>query len=73
MAALCSAEQNKYMDYKKALYALEKAKAKKSVSDAERTTIAKELGMDEAKFSQCLSSRAYEKQVESDIALGDSK
>jgi protein-disulfide isomerase len=24
------------------------------------------------KFSDCLSKRAYEKQVESDIALGDS-
>ena len=73
IAALCSAEQWKYMDYKKGLYSLEREKAGKSVTDAERVSLAKEKGLDETKFSSCLSSRAYEKQVESDIALGDSK
>lgn len=61
------------MDYKKALYSFEKNKAGKSVTDTERVTLAKEKGLDETKFSNCLSSRAYEKQVESDMALGDSK
>ena len=73
IAALCSAEQGKYVDYKKWLYALEKSKAGKTVTDEERVAIAKSLGMDEAKFSTCLTNRAYEKQVESDIALGESK
>lgn len=61
------------MDYKKGLYAMEKEKAGKLATDADRVSLAKEKGLDEAKFSQCLSSKAYEKQVESDIALGDSK
>lgn len=73
IAALCAAEQGKYMGYKKWLYAMEKTKAGKLATDADRVTLAKEKGLDEAKFSQCLSSRAYEKQVESDIALWDSK
>ena len=73
IAALCSAEQGKYMEYKKALYSLEKTKSGKSVSDSERVALATGLGMDEAKFSTCLSTRAYENQVAADIKLGESK
>lgn len=73
IAALCSAEQGKYLEYKKSLYGLEKAKAGKSISDSERVSLAKDNGLDETKFSTCLSTRAYEKQVLADIAYGDSK
>ncbi len=73
IAALCSAEQWKYMEYKKGLYGLEKEKAGKTVSDTNRIVLAKETGLDEAKFSKCLTARAYEKQVESDMALGDTR
>lgn len=61
------------MDYKKGLYSMEREKAGKSTSDTDRINLAKEKGLDETKFTACLSSRAYEKQVESDMALGDSK
>jgi protein-disulfide isomerase len=73
IAVLCSAEQGKYMDYKKAIYSLEKTKSGKSVSDSERVALATGLGMDESKFSACLSTRAYENQVAADIKLGESK
>ncbi len=73
IAALCSAEQGKYMDYKNWLYAMEKVKSGKTMSDAERVGLAKSIGLDEAKFSNCLATQAYAKQVEADIALGDSK
>lgn len=73
LAALCSAEQGKYMEYKKWLYGLEETKAGKTVTDTDRVNLAKEHGLDEAKFSQCLSTRAYQKQVESDITLGETK
>lgn len=73
IAALCSAEQGRYMDYKKGLYAMEKEKAGKTTTDDDRVALAKEKGLDVAKFSTCLASRAYEKQVESDMALGDSR
>ncbi len=52
---------------------MEKEKAGKTATDTDRVALAKEKGLDEAKFSQCLSSKAYSSQVESDIALGDSK
>jgi predicted DsbA family dithiol-disulfide isomerase len=52
---------------------MEKSKSGKTVTDAERVSLAKTLGLDEAKFSKCLASKVYEKQVESDIALGDAK
>ncbi|MBC7503806.1 thioredoxin domain-containing protein [Candidatus Gracilibacteria bacterium] len=73
IAALCSAEQGKYLDYKKALYAMEKAKAGKAATDEDRIALATATGLATAQFTTCLSSRAYEKQVEADIALGDSK
>lgn len=73
IAALCSAELWGYMGYKKGLYALEKSKAGKTVTDADRVALAKGLWLDETKFASCLASRAYEKQVNADIALGDSK
>jgi protein-disulfide isomerase len=73
IAALCSAEGGKYMEYKKALYALEKSKASKTVTDTERVALAKWIGLDEAKFATCLGARAFEKQVESDMALGESR
>ncbi|MBX9808971.1 DsbA family protein [Candidatus Gracilibacteria bacterium] len=73
IAALCSAEGGKFMEYKKVLYALEKSKASKAVTDTERVALAKGIGLDEAKFASCLSTRAFEKQVESDMALGESR
>jgi protein-disulfide isomerase len=73
IAALCSAEQGKYMDYKKGLYAMEKAKAGKTTTDADRVALAKSTGLDEMKFASCLASQAYVKQVESDMSLGDAK
>ena len=73
IAALCSAEGGKYMEYKTVLYGLEKAKASKSVTDSERVALAKWIGLDEAKFAACLSSRAFEKQVESDMTYGNLK
>lgn len=73
IAALCSAELGGYMDYKKWLYAMEKEKAGKTTTDADRIAIAKVVGLDEAKFTSCLTNKNYSSQVESDIALGDSK
>ena len=52
---------------------MEKEKAGKTVTDADRIAIATTIGLDEAKFSTCLTNKTYEKQVESDISLGDSK
>jgi protein-disulfide isomerase len=72
MAALCSAEQNKYQEYKSALYSLEESKAGAAVSDTDRVALAKTVGLDEAQMTTCLASNAYEAQVNADIARGES-
>ncbi len=68
MAALCAAEQGKYMEYKKALYALEEVKAGALVSDTDRVNTAKETGLDGGAMETCLASNRYEAQVASDMA-----
>lgn len=73
IAALCSAEQGRYMNYKKWLYALEESKAGATTTDEDRITLAKNMGLDAPQFESCLVSRSYEAQVNADIAYGDSK
>jgi hypothetical protein len=73
IAALCSAEQGKYMDYKKALYALEPTrevvKNKQTVSDDDRVNIGKDI-LDQTKLRECLSSEKYLPQVRAEMAEG---
>lgn len=72
MAALCAQEQGKYMDYKKALYALEESKAGATTTDEDRVNTAKEVGLDSLGMEACLATDRYKAQVESDMARGDS-
>ncbi len=72
LAALCAQEQGKYMEYKKALYNLEKKKSGASVSDNDRVTVAQSSGLDESGMKICLESNRYESQIASDVAYGDS-
>lgn len=60
------------MEYKKALYAMEEAKAGASTSDTDRVNTAKDAGLDGASMETCLASNRYQAQVDSDMALGDS-
>lgn len=69
IAGLCSAEQGKYMDYKKALYAMEEAKAGAKVSDEDRINAAKGI-LDEAKITECLKTDKYLPQVRAEMAEG---
>lgn len=70
LAALCSAEQGKYMDYKKALYALEDAKSGATVTDAERVDAGKDI-LDTERLASCLASDTYLDQVRAEIAEGE--
>jgi protein-disulfide isomerase len=72
IAALCAQEQEKYLDYKKALYALEETKAGASVSDEDRVNAAKDAGLDATWMQACLATDRYQAQVESDVAYGNS-
>ena len=71
LAAMCANDQGKYMDYRKALYALEEQKAGASVSDDDRVTTARNAGLDDAKLSACLSAEKYKAYVDADMADGD--
>ncbi len=70
LAGLCSAEQGKYMEYKKVLYALEETKSSAKVTDEERVTIAKDI-LDTAKLAECLKTDKYLLQVRAEMKEGD--
>lgn len=70
VAALCAAEQGKYMDYKKALYAMEEAKSGGKVSDEDRVSAAQWI-LDEANLRECLKTDKYLPQVRAEMAEGD--
>lgn len=73
IAFYCAVEQNgKFMDYKKALYALEEKKAGATVSDDERVAAADGLGFDTTKIASCLKDSTYAATVDRDMADGDS-
>jgi protein-disulfide isomerase len=64
-AALCANEQGRYWEYRERLFS-----DQKKLSDADLRRHAKELGLDETKFVQCLSDRRYAEQVKKDLAEG---
>lgn len=71
IAALCVAEQGKYMDGKKALYALEKKKAGAKVSDEDRINALTAAWADRAELTQCLAENRYAKQVDDEVMEGN--
>ncbi len=70
LAALCSAEQGKYMEYKKVLYALEERKSGAKVSDDDRVNAGKDI-LDTAKLTQCLKESRYIDQVRAEMKEWD--
>ena len=72
LAALCAADQGKYMEYKKELYAMEEKKSRMNVTDQERIALAANVGLDTDAFTSCLTNKVFEGQVKADMALGDS-
>lgn len=69
LAALCSVEQNKYNEYKSALYALEERKAGARVTDEDRANIGKDI-LDSTKLLECMKSDKYLGQVQAEIQEG---
>lgn len=72
LAVLCGGEQGKYMETKKALYAMEEKKAWGKVSDSDRMTILGDAGLDTSLLGKCLASEAFKGQVDADMARGES-
>lgn len=71
IAALCGAEQGKYNDTKKALYALEAGKNGATVSDTDRITTLVTAWLDKDNLTQCLVDNRYAKQVDEEVMAGD--
>lgn len=63
-AALCAHEQGKYWEYQDKLF------AKQELSDEDFKRYAKELSLDQGKFSACLSEHRYAQRVQADVAQG---
>lgn len=71
IAALCSAEQGKYMEAKDALYAQEIAKKDAPVSDTERIATLMAVGVEKSSLESCLGGNIFQTQVDDDLAYGE--
>jgi len=69
-AARCAGSQDKYWQMHDMLFAKHDEWVEKSSVDASLTAYAKKLGLNKAKFNQCLSSGKYKQAVKDDAALG---
>ncbi len=65
LAAECAAEQGKFTEFHDKLFANQQA-----LSNADLKKYAGDLGLDTAKFNQCLDSSQYASKVDSDFSLG---
>ncbi|MFT7578637.1 MAG: protein-disulfide isomerase [Myxococcota bacterium] len=63
VASMCALDQGKFWEYHDQLFANQKA-----LKDDNLKTYAKNIGLDEAKFSTCLSSDAHKAKVTADMA-----
>ena len=64
LASDCAFEQNKYEQYHKAIFAV------KEFNENTINNVAKEIGLDMQKFSQCMASEKYKDEVNADTLMG---
>lgn len=63
LGGLCALSDGKYKEFSKEMYALEETKNGNKVTDEERITLAKKVGLDTANFTQCMSEGWYMNQI----------
>jgi protein-disulfide isomerase len=68
VASLCAADQGKFSEYRAALFAKQ---ADWKDDAASLTGIAKDLGLDVAKFTKCLEDKPGQPQIDSDISIAE--
>jgi protein-disulfide isomerase len=71
-ASLCAAEQNRFWDYKKLLFANQTHTAEQ-FSDKRLIAFAESLGLDMTQFEACYKDNRYQSQIDKDIALGSER
>jgi protein-disulfide isomerase len=67
LAALCAADQGKFLEFRSAL--LQKQDSWTDGDDPAMLTFAKDVGLDEAKFSQCLKDAPGLAQLDADLSV----
>lgn len=68
-AALCAAEQNRFWDYKKILFANQTHVAEQ-FSEKRLIAFAESLGLDMNQFNACYKENRFQKQINEDLDLG---
>ncbi len=71
LAWLCAAEQWKYKEYSKALYALEENKKWLENTNIERSDLAAKNWLNKAVFEKCMAEWRYVDKIKSDMAEWD--
>lgn len=69
-ASSCAAEQNRFFDYKKILYANMNSIVGE-FSERRLIAFAESLGLDMNKFESCLESNKFKEDIQSDIAMAE--
>ena len=68
-AALCAADQGRFWDFKKLLFANQTHVAEE-FSDKRLLAFADSLGLDKGKFEACYNGSSFQSQIDKDMALG---
>ncbi len=71
-AALCANEQDSFKEYSSKLWEDRATWTAESDRAAQYKQYAKDLGLDETQFSECLDSKKYDSQITEEISLGQS-
>lgn len=68
LAALCANEQEMWREYHEKLFA-DKSWSETNDRESVLVSFAADLGLDESKFSECLSSKKYENQIDEEAVI----
>lgn len=72
LGAMCAMDQNRFWAYHDMLYANQTGENVGAFTASRLVAFAGALGMDKNSFSQCLTSKKYQSQINQDVALGNS-
>ena len=67
---MCAADQNLFWDYHNTLYANQVTEDASLFTDTRLITMAQNVGLDMATFTQCFEADLHSAEIQSDIAQG---
>jgi len=69
-ASMCAADQERFWDYHRMVYANWKGENEGSLSDKRLTAFADALGLDMTKFNTCFNANQFKDQINADLQAG---